>query len=162
MSLIVAFVPSFVTSVDESTFSVFPDSVSVLFERSRFSTRPISSLALALPLADAVASGLVLPGVEVLGLVLLLPVLPEVLVEVSLLVVEPVVEPVAESEPAEPVVLLEPIVPWLEPLLSLSSASVVLPAKVSSPAVSATAALHPIFLIVSSPQGRGNAAHFRG
>jgi hypothetical protein len=88
-SLIVAFEPSFMTSVEESTFSVFPERVSVFFERSRFSTVPLSCFServaveavpllvscdpvLAVPLEPGLD---VLPGVPVLdGLEVLEPV----------------------------------------------------------------------------------------
>jgi hypothetical protein len=64
MSLIDAREPSFVTSVVESSFSVFPESVSVLFERSKFSMRPVSSSALpvlVVPLDAVALLGSVLP-----------------------------------------------------------------------------------------------------
>jgi hypothetical protein len=78
--------PSLVTSVLESTFSVFPESVSVLLERSKFSTRPVSSFAW-LPVDEAVA----------------LPVEP----------LEP--EPIDPLEPVEPVEPIDPVEP-VEPL----------------------------------------------
>jgi hypothetical protein len=130
MSLIDAREPSFVTSVVESSFSVFPESVSVLFERSKFSIRPVSS-SLLVALDEAIAplvsllevlepaAPLVLPG-EVLepeeptAPLVLLPVVP-VLVEPELPAEEPVLLP---DVPIEPVLLPDvPIEPWLESLV---------------------------------------------
>src|SRR5215208_4453756 len=96
MSVIDARLPSFITSVLESTFRVFPDSVRVLFERSRFSTRPLSWLSWLVP-ADAVA---LLLSAE--------PVLAEP-VEVSLF---PVLAVPDVSDPVLPV-LADPDVPEL-------------------------------------------------
>jgi hypothetical protein len=159
MSLIDARAPSFVTSVLESTFSVFPCTSSVLFERSNWLTRPETSLPV---LADAEALSeepvLLLPRVPLEE-----PDAEPLVPGVELLVEEPLdgslvelpLEPMLPDDPVlllpdEPLIEPDELVP--EPLVVESSAAIAfVPANVSTPAASATHAFHPICFIRSSP-----------
>lgn len=114
MSSIDARVPSFVTCVLGSTFSIFvlPESVSVLFERSKLSTLPLSALKcpVAVPVEgwlDAVEPDELPVPIELEPVPIELE--PEPIDELP-------IEPLPVDEPIEPVESREllPRLPWLE------------------------------------------------